>query len=193
MTSSLASQFTLAGAMRVLSQALTALSLPTCNSFAQLLHRIASVPPQSKPRSKGSNITSPELTALRHWIRKLARPLHQRTGVILFRLLFPEKDSRRRYGLQETTLVKALGRALNLPPSAVNSLMRWAQPDGSTSTATSGCLGKEINDVLALRFSGVSCLEDILSQPKMLTQSFGTASVRSEACDFLCSSRLTPR
>lgn len=91
------------------------------------------------------------------------------TGALVFRLLFPEEDSRRRYGLQEILFGRSLGVALGVstrPGHAGQKLVdwncsgvwdegksgdgeRWAQKEERNEG--SGCLGLEVMNVLNKR------------------------------------------
>ncbi len=61
------------------------------------------------------------------------------TTAIIFRLLFPEEDVRRKYDMQEKRLAQALGDAL---ATSDPRLFKWDQ-DGA-----SGCLGAEVRHVM---------------------------------------------
>ncbi|KAG8861441.1 hypothetical protein FRB96_002890 [Tulasnella sp. 330] len=71
-------------------------------------------------------------------------------GVLLFRLLFPQEDHRRRYDLQEMRLVSVLQEALQLTPAATNELKAWGSAQG-TGVAI-GCLGDAVRRVLKAQF-----------------------------------------
>lgn len=68
--------------------------------FCDLLDRISKIPPRAvtakKPRYSDEAGECKAATLLGQWRKDLARPLDPRLGVIVFRLLFPEEDIRRR-------------------------------------------------------------------------------------------------
>ena len=73
------------------------------------------------------------------------------TGVVLFRLLFPEEDVRRRYNLKETRLARMLCDVLGVPrhSSRGRALLRWGEwTDGSETRPKTGCLGDEVKKVI---------------------------------------------
>lgn len=85
---------------------------------------------------------------------KRSGPLSQDTGPILFRLLFPEEDSNRKYGLQETALSRQIMkylRGLGLGEPQILSVRDWAGQSNKTRTGRSGCLGEELGHVLRSR------------------------------------------
>jgi len=79
------------------------------SSFVSLLHDISQIPPQKSrhPRwcdSEKGRVPYPALNILHRWIAKLHNryaPLQPNTTLTFFRLLFPEEDVGRKYGLQE--------------------------------------------------------------------------------------------
>jgi DNA ligase-4 len=76
---------------------------------------------------------------------------------IFFRLLFPEEDIRRRYGIQETVLAKTLARGVFVLPtdsgSAGRALMEWSGYPQAAEEAKLGCLGVELEIALFQRYS----------------------------------------
>jgi len=106
-----------------------------------LLDRIA------KTRSKTP------LQHLEEWLSLLSGATH-RQGLLLFRLIFPQHDVRRRYGLKETLLARELQKALAF---ASKSLQVW---NGSSNDIVenmdaqkrrAGCFGNILEAVLAVR------------------------------------------
>ncbi|KAK0570058.1 hypothetical protein OC861_000365 [Tilletia horrida] len=68
------------------------------------------------------------------------------TTEIFFRLLFPEEDARRKYGVKETTMIHHLTRLLGVhrDDPAAHTLSAWASPPSSQKTTSgSGCLAIE--------------------------------------------------
>ncbi|KAJ7918946.1 DNA ligase N terminus-domain-containing protein [Mycena leptocephala] len=78
-------------------------------------------------------------------------PLPANTTAIVFRLIFPEEDTRRKYDMQETRLASALSDCFGI---SATPLRQWSA-DGS-----SGCLGQEVLKVLN---KSSSCAEDYIS------------------------------
>ena len=72
------------------------------------------------------------------------------TGVVLFRLLFPQEDTRRRYNLKETRLACMLCDVLGVPTHSNRgkALRRWGEwTDGSEMRPKTGCLGDEVKEI----------------------------------------------
>ena len=85
---------------------------------------------------------------------KLSGPLSQDTGPILFRLLFPEEDSNRKYGLQETALSRQIIKylsGLGLGEPQILSVKDWAGQSNNARRGRSGCLGEELGNILRSR------------------------------------------
>lgn len=119
------------------------LSVSSTPSFADLLREIAIIPPKNGQRFKQK--AEPRLV-LRRWIGALTQPVDSRIGPILFRLLFPEEDSKRRYSMQEVTLAKRIAKALHLSSSSLKSLLEWAQDPNAL-----GCLGLHLSTIALVR------------------------------------------
>ncbi|KAJ7435078.1 hypothetical protein B0H11DRAFT_685749 [Mycena galericulata] len=119
--------------------------------FVSLLREISQ---HSRPRKTGTRrdkhaASYPALDILRNWIARLRSefaPLPQETTAIVFRLLFPEEDARRKYDMQEARLASALADCFGIPAKAKH-LRHWGT-DGFT-----GCLGEEVLKVLNLSSS----------------------------------------
>ncbi|KAJ7695203.1 hypothetical protein B0H17DRAFT_1056785 [Mycena rosella] len=111
--------------------------------FVSLLREIS----HHRPRKAGvrrdkSSASYPALGVLKQWITRLRTqfaPLPEGTTAIVFRLLFPEEDARRKYDMQETRLASALADCFGI---SADALHQWGS-DGS-----SGCLGEEVLNVL---------------------------------------------
>ncbi|KAJ7043390.1 hypothetical protein C8F04DRAFT_718106 [Mycena alexandri] len=112
--------------------------------FVSLLREISI---HSRPRRAGVRrdkhaASYPALVTLNNWINRLRSqfaPLPENTTAIVFRLLFPEEDTRRKYEMQETRLAAALADCFGI---SATPLRQWGT-DGS-----SGCLGDEVLDIL---------------------------------------------
>lgn len=109
-------------------------------SFCSLLREISQVLPQkataTRRRSTGPNY--PSLDILNRWIahlHKLFYPLPLGTTAIVFRMLFPEEDTRRKYDMQETRLAQYLAECFGVDGKRFQ---------GWFSESSSGCLGNEL-------------------------------------------------
>ncbi|KAG9037569.1 hypothetical protein FRB95_005151 [Tulasnella sp. JGI-2019a] len=69
--------------------------------------------------------------------------------MLLFRLLFPQEDHRRRYDLKEARLATVLCEALQFAPAAISQLKAWATAQGTNPAV--GCLGGVVRGVLRTR------------------------------------------
>lgn len=127
-------------------------------SFLSLVGSIAKIIPYEStmkhpvPTAQSAKV----LATFQYWVDSLKKPLPPRTGVILFRLLFPHEDVRRRYDLQERRLSKLLSTIFELGHSTEggrNLLARWSS---STQPGASGCLGDEVRLIVAQGFAMVS-------------------------------------
>jgi DNA ligase 4 len=79
-------------------------------------------------------------------------PLRDGTDVIVFRLLFPEEDVSRKYGMQETRLAKLLVKILvrrGIPERTAARILKWDSPCEDTGAGRQGCLGEEVRQVLS--------------------------------------------
>ncbi|KAJ6457176.1 hypothetical protein C8R47DRAFT_173370 [Mycena vitilis] len=113
-------------------------------SFVSLLREIArhSRPGRKTGAKLHHNASYPALLTFCNWITRLRTdfaPLPENTTAIVFRLLFPDEDSRRKYDMQETRLASALANCFGVSAMA---LSQWAG-DGA-----SGCLGEEVLEIL---------------------------------------------
>ena len=89
------------------------------------------------------------------FVRTRAGGVPPETGVVLFRLLFPEEDIRRRYDLKETRLACMLCGVLGVPKhsSKGKALLRWGEwTDGSETRPKTGCLGDEVREVISATY-----------------------------------------
>ena len=117
---------------------------PATHSFGSLLHEIAKLPSRTvtTPRSRTYNHSYPALDIFRRWVSHLRNrfsPLPSGSTSIIFRLLFPEEDIRRKYDMQETRLAQCLAECLGVN---AQKLERWCLQ------GSSGCLGKELEITL---------------------------------------------
>ncbi|KAF8449063.1 DNA ligase/mRNA capping enzyme [Boletus edulis BED1] len=119
----------------------------TFSFFVSLLREIASIPARTtlsrahKPNTSSSH--SPRAVVHR-WIEALRRnysPLPRGATASVLRLLFPEDDTQRKFGLQETLLAQYLGQCLDSSTvftRDAKQLKAWSQESAS------GCLGEEL-------------------------------------------------
>lgn len=118
-------------------------------SFVSLVSAISQIKPRyvhrnSEERSK----LSPVYRTFCNWIAELHKryePLPPGTTGVIFRLLFPEEDIGRKYGMQETALAQQLATTLLVSTSSNgrgSGLTAW-NGEGST-----GCLGHEVERLM---------------------------------------------
>ena len=119
--------------------------------------------PACEPATRG---TPRILTIFREWKSSLPQSLTSRTGVILFRLLFPDLDIRRRFrdgfeclcipqlkrdlarfDLKETRLAPKIVKALNLGGSDAARLRTWNQH----ADTQFDCLGSLLAHLMSCR------------------------------------------
>jgi DNA ligase N terminus len=112
-------------------------------SFVSLLREISQIPPQKTTAIRlRTNDSHPAIKIFRRWNEQLRNdysPLPPGSTSIIFRLLFPEEDACRKYGMQETKLCQLLAECLGVN---AQNLEQWH------SEGSSGCLGKELETVL---------------------------------------------
>ncbi|KAI5999562.1 DNA ligase/mRNA capping enzyme [Pisolithus albus] len=114
--------------------------------FVSLLRELAGLPAKSVSsrtnRSDASNHPAQAVAA--RWVAALRRdysPLPRGTTAIILRLLFPEEDMPRKYGLQEARLASYLGGCLDSSTvftRDTRKLKSWSKE------SSSGCLGEEL-------------------------------------------------
>ncbi len=76
--------------------------------------------------------------------------------MVLFRLLFPEEDVRRRYNLKETRLAGMLCDVLGVPRNSEKgkALLRWGEwTDRSETRPRTGCLGDEVKKLISATYT----------------------------------------
>ncbi|KZT07561.1 uncharacterized protein LAESUDRAFT_115651 [Laetiporus sulphureus 93-53] len=116
--------------------------------FVSLISAIAKIKPRKVSQNNSSRSTPYVVQTFRNWVAELHRryaPLPPGTAAIVFRLLFPEEDVRRKYGLQETRLAQSISKVLGISKNTGargNGLVNW---DGDNSI---GCLGLEVQKIL---------------------------------------------
>ncbi|KDQ61659.1 hypothetical protein JAAARDRAFT_31124 [Jaapia argillacea MUCL 33604] len=119
--------------------------------FISLLREISQIRPKQKRSSPPYPQPKREYAALlifRRWIAELRRrysPLPDGTTSCVFRLLFPEEDSERKYDMQESRLAHHLSNIFGLSTAAGGRgqrLIRWKEE------SRSGCLGSQVKNIL---------------------------------------------
>lgn len=123
-----------------------------------LFDRIATNASRSQ-KGKERESTPPE-DILAAWIAALDDPSH-RDGLLIFRLLFPEHDIRRRYGLKETLLAHELPTSLGF--SASTRLGAWDR-ETSSDRRKHGCFGFCLQEVLEHRRTSTAASSMDISQ-----------------------------
>lgn len=136
---------------------MTILFSDLCLLFDRIAHS-TTVNSRRNPKGKQKECPPPQ-EILESWISALEAPIHL-DGLLIYRLLFPEHDIRRRYGLKETLLIRELPAALNFVPPAY--LVDWNGSTASSSDATflheqkHGCFGLCIREALEHRVANTS-------------------------------------
>ena len=87
-----------------------------------LLDRIAAIKPV-RTGQQDATAASRTLLVFKQWLSALTNA-SARDGILIFRLVFPEHDVRRRYGLKETLLARELPKALGF---SSNALACWRE------------------------------------------------------------------
>ncbi|GBE86340.1 predicted protein [Sparassis crispa] len=156
--------------------------------FVSLVEAIGAIKPRktSSTAPHSSDTTSPAFRTFQNWVAELRRryaPLPYGTTAVVFRLLFPEEDVRRKYGMQETRLGLHLSNVLalsNITHGRGRRLMHW------NSQGALGCLGVEVRDIMsessAVTESSISITEvDALLTELATTCAFSASTVRQSS------------
>lgn len=120
-------------------------------SFVELVQAIAAIKPhkatEKQPRKSRYN-DSPAFKTFKRWaaaLRERYSPLPPGTTAVIFRFLFSEEDTRRKYGMQETRLAQHISKILGVSSSTYargERLRNWKGEDAL------GCLGYEVETVM---------------------------------------------
>ena len=111
--------------------------------MARIKPRKASVRGPKSPHSKSSVVQT-----FRNWVFELHRrydPLPLGTTAVIFRLLFPDEDTKRKYDMQEARLAQTIAKALcgvQIAHGRGECLAAW-----KAETAV-GCLGLEVRKAI---------------------------------------------
>ncbi|KAH9933457.1 uncharacterized protein B0H18DRAFT_928466 [Fomitopsis serialis] len=164
--------------------------------FVSLIEHISRIKPRkaSNHGNKGtSHSTSSVVQTFRNWVTELHRrydPLPPGTTAILFRLLFPEEDAKRKYDMQEARLAQVLSGAFGLlgrGTERARGLAIWKAENAI------GCLGFEVRKVLA-ESRGVRlmpsqiCTLEVLTPQKSLGDELSVAEVDALLSTLACKS-----
>ncbi|KIO24857.1 hypothetical protein M407DRAFT_25816 [Tulasnella calospora MUT 4182] len=125
----------------------------TFSHLLSLVERIGSIEPRKAQLSTTQRAATTEdrvKDTFRRWRQSLKEPLFQGCTKIIFRLLFPEHDTRRTYDMQETRLIEALSDVLEIP-HAKERLKSWLSLSFTPGRPVSGCLGDEVRRVAFTR------------------------------------------
>ena len=117
-----------------------------------LFDRLSSIKPK-QPGGQPSTSKSP-IEIFRHWLSALDKPTHYH-GLLLFRLIFPQFDIRRRYGLKESLLARELPKALSFSTRSLDHWNKKISLDTSeyidAKKSRAGCLGNTLEAILKTR------------------------------------------
>lgn len=120
-----------------------------------LFERIAAIKP-TRAGQHDATAASKTLIVFKQWLSALT-DASTRDGIVLFRLIFPDHDIRRRYGLKETLLARELRKALSFSSNALacwrdgNSEASVVYEDIDSVKRKAGCFGHHLEAVLAPR------------------------------------------
>ena len=120
-------------------------------SFVELVDEMAKIRPhkvsERHPRTT-RYVETPAFKTFKRWVSALRErysPLPPDTTAIVFRLLFPEEDVKRKYDLKEPRLAKYLVKILGVSSETHGRgerLKNWKEEDSM------GCLGDEVRTVM---------------------------------------------
>ncbi|PCH44474.1 hypothetical protein WOLCODRAFT_105197 [Wolfiporia cocos MD-104 SS10] len=120
------------------------------HSFASLIHAVAAIRPRktNEKKTTGTRSESHAIKTLRNWVTELCRrhsPLPADMVAMVFRLLFPEEDIKRKYNMQETRLARYLVDILTVSTAQGtpgSKLLNWKEEESL------GCLGTEVEAIM---------------------------------------------
>ncbi|KAI0742007.1 hypothetical protein C8Q80DRAFT_1260737 [Daedaleopsis nitida] len=154
--------------------------------FVELFDAFADIKPHgaSEKRPRNTRYTdSAAHNTFKRWVdalRKRYSPLPLGTTALVFRLLFPDEDVQRKYGLQETRLAQYLVKILGVSSDTHGRgerLKKWQGEDAM------GCLGEEVKLVMSETFahSQASTTEVTLEEVDALLTELAAKCAFSEA------------
>ena len=107
-------------------------------------------------RVKSSKSADPARATFNRWLKELHKrydPLPPGTFSAIFKLLFPEEDSDRKYNMQEARLGNYIAKILGVSTADGHLGVRLKKWDEVNSV---GCLGDEVKRIIAQRGNEVS-------------------------------------
>ena len=116
------------------------------------MYAIADINPHTATEKRPRNaryVDSPAYKTFKRWVAALRErysPLPADTTTIVFRLLFPDEDCQRKYGMQETRLAQHITTVLGVSSDTDGRgerLRNWKEEDAL------GCLGDEVLTVMS--------------------------------------------
>lgn len=127
----------------------------TFGTLTSFLDKLASRKPRKSSRRNAVPTDASDKPAeyFQNWVNSLKWPLRPKTGKIIFRLIFPELDVRRKYNLQETRLAKYLVHIFNVNTGRGQrgeALLRWnatTEDQHGIPVGKDGCLGLEVHNI----------------------------------------------
>jgi DNA ligase-4 len=132
--------------------------------LVQACHSLSLAKPAGRPRTGKETLRTATAFFTEWTATALPRPFAPGTGAIVFRLLFPDLDVRRRYNLKETILARNLVKLFGLstrPGSRGHALLSWkSDGDDQEDFPRPGCLGLEVQGILAPAVCRVLVLVD---------------------------------
>ncbi|KAI0955281.1 hypothetical protein AcW1_006907 [Taiwanofungus camphoratus] len=151
--------------------------------FVSLIHAISAIEPRKTSHNVPHNVGANPLVLakFRKWIAELRRlyvPLPPDTTAIVFRLLFPDEDVRRKYGMKETRLARHLAEIYAVSTSANGRgerLLKWKGED------TPGCLGLEVRNILEANITVNENIMSIAQVDALLTELASTCAFSASA------------
>ncbi|PSR73821.1 hypothetical protein PHLCEN_2v10391 [Hermanssonia centrifuga] len=127
--------------------------------FASLLQAIASVKPKKVGSKTDTRKPPAALQTLKRWIEEVHKrysPLPPSTTEVFFRLLFPEEDVSRKYGIQEAKLAQYLAKILAVSTERDGrgrALVDWKAENSV------GCLGAEVRNLMEQTYMIPKCIK----------------------------------
>ncbi|OCH96368.1 hypothetical protein OBBRIDRAFT_830240 [Obba rivulosa] len=147
--------------------------------FVSLIEAIGDIRSRNasgKGHRKTSSPSVPVVQTFKRWVAELQRrhtPIPPGTTAAVFRMLFPQEDVRRKYGMQETRLAQYIAKILGVstaPHARGARLANWTAEDAK------GCLGAEVKYIMEGTFSNPSGPMSIVEVDTLLTELASTCA-----------------
>lgn len=162
------------------------------HSFVELVQAIGAIRPKPSLSTRkpinASPSPPPAIHVLEKWKGEILRryfrgnmPVTSVTDATIFRLLFPEKDTARKFGMQETRLARYLAKILGISMEEGgrgHGLREWC----AEGQEKHGCLGTEIEKV-ALAANAVRRLRVLSARHIELMSTLAFMHVRHRMLD----------